>query len=131
MNIRYIALAFTLFILGVIYLANTQANIFAFVNMIPLGDKWGHFILIGTLSFLVNLAVWQNGRAQGRWGIVKVSAIVTLFVALEEISQIWLPNRTFSLLDLTFDLLGIITFGAIAHYLTRHGRLAQQKPERV
>ena len=102
----------------------TRADFFAFVNLIPLGDKWGHFILIGTLSFLINLAVWQSGRAQDRFGVVKVSLIVTLFVTLEELSQMWLPNRTFSLLDLTFDLLGIICFGILAHYLTRHGRLA-------
>jgi VanZ family protein len=35
-------------------------------------------------------------------------------VVLEEFAQLWLPHRTFSLVDLASSLAGVACFGAIA-----------------
>ena len=118
--IRWLAIGFTLFIISVVALANTQANIFAFVNTIPLGDKWGHFILMGTLTLLINLAMWQSGRSKTPRDIITTTLWITLIVTLEECSQYWLPTRTFSLLDLTFDYLGIFVFSLLAIRFITH-----------
>lgn len=100
--------------------------IFAWIRGIPGGDKVGHFCLIGGLAFVINLA---SGLRQftwwGRswlWGGTAVFAVVLL----EEISQAWIPTRTFDLLDLTFDVLGIVCFGWLAKRLGARTTSPQQ-----
>ena len=123
--IKWLATAFTLFILYVIYLANSGADhvFFDFVRWLPYGDKIGHFGLIGTLALLVNLAVGNrpfSGWHFGRNPILYGTVVVTILVILEELSQLFLINRTFDLVDLTFDFLGIIVANWLAtRWLTR------------
>ena len=53
---KWITVLFTLFILQVILWANTgtMPGALEMIYDFPNGDKVGHFILFGTLSFLVN-----------------------------------------------------------------------------
>jgi len=92
---------------------------FPFVYKIPGLDKFGHFILIGLLSYLVNNL--YNGKEVKLLSlrILKGSLVVFTIVALEELSQILLAYRAFSILDLGFDLAGIIIFGRVAEYILR------------
>ena len=105
---------FFAFLLTVIQAADRQLarGFFSWVQTIPLGDKLGHFVLMGTLAFLLNSAL--KGR-RIRPGVQLGGVIVAVFVVAEEISQRWLPWRTFDFGDLLADFLGI----ASADWLSR------------
>ncbi len=104
-------------ILMVIALANTDSApaLFEWVDhRLPGSDFTGHFVLMGTLSLLVNLAL--GARRMERWPvpILRGSLLVATVVTVEECTQIFLVHRSFSLVDLTADLLGIFLFGRLA-----------------
>ena len=84
---------FSAFLLTVIQAADRQLarGFFGWVQTIPLGDKLGHFVLMGTLAFLLNSAL--KGR-RIRPGVQLGGVIVAVFVVAEEISQRWLPWRS-------------------------------------
>lgn len=106
--------AFFAFIVTVIYAADRHLarGFFNWVQTIPLGDKAGHFVLMGTLAFLLNRAL--AGRTISP-GVQLGGVIVAVFVVAEEFSQRWLPWRTFDYGDLLADFLGI----ALADWLAR------------
>lgn len=87
--------------------AGIAAPVFDFVRSFPLGDKIAHFILMGTLALLANLVLSRGLLARSRHSILIGTAVVAGIILLEEISQIWIPGRTFSFSDLTADALGI------------------------
>ncbi len=84
--------------------------VLSFVGSIPFGDKLGHFFLIGTFSFLLNLSL--GCRKVRR--VLSGSLIVSVIVTIEEISQIFIRGRSFDLTDLIADFLGILLFGKLA-----------------
>lgn len=74
----------------------------------PYGDKVGHFVIYGIFAFLLNGAFPQKtvilfGRTFPAGALIAVS-----FAVVEEISQLFFPQRTFDLLDLGAGLLGIL-----------------------
>ena len=107
---RLAALAFTLFIVWVIYMANAGHNsvFFDFVAAIPYGDKLGHVGLFGTLTFLTVLASQFAGWTLNNTRLYFAAIAVTLFVIGEEISQAFIPSRTFDVADLSADAVGIL-----------------------
>ena len=109
MKFKVLAFLFFALLVGIVFVADTHPWLFARLYRVPLGDKFGHFLLMGTLALLVNLA-WPQ---QLQIGLFKGTPWVLTLVLLEEISQIWLPVRTFSLLDLVFDLGGILILGEL------------------
>ncbi len=78
----------------------------------PMGDKVGHFLLMGLLAFFVALAVSPQ-RVRIWLGLLAAG------IMLEEISQAFFPSRNFSLLDLVFSLLGVVVFGWLGAWLAR------------
>ena len=93
-----------------------QANIgsknifFDLVHLIPYGDKLGHFILYGTLSILTTIAFNYKCCLIMSYR-VPIGAILVLVIAIvEEVSQIFLSNRTFDMIDISADIAGIIAF---------------------
>lgn len=110
------ALSFLSFILYVIYLANTggQSVFFKLIKTIPYGDKLGHFMLFGMLTLLANFAFNHRfillGNVKLWWGTLLVSG----FVIFEETSQAFNVNRTFDLMDMTANAVGIIVFSLIS-----------------
>ena len=102
-------IVFAVFIGFVIWVANTGqgAQYWGFLHAIPLGDKLGHVILMGTLCLLLNLALRCRRIRLGKLPVLLGTLLVALFVLIEELSQILLPNRTFDLLDLLADGIGI------------------------
>ena len=112
---------FFLFILWVIYLANTgQPSVFfELVRLIPYGDKIGHIVLFGFLTLFANVATSFRGVRIGKvhcyWGAIVVMA----FVAVEELSQALIPTRTLDVVDFTADLVGIFAFTFISRWLER------------
>jgi VanZ family protein len=109
-------------IVAIIVLADTRnLSLFKIVNEIPFGDKVGHFVLFGLLSLTVNMAVLEaRPAADKRSQAVTTSLLLAVPIALEELSQRWIPGRTFSLLDLTASLLGVACFAWLAITLRGH-----------
>lgn len=109
---KWITVSYIVLIIGIIAIADRGGYTawFSLIYQIPYGDKLGHFLFIGTLSLVVNLSL--NCVKTRIWGrsIFKGSAIIFFLITFEEISQIFLPNRTFDLGDLFFNYLGILIF---------------------
>ena len=80
--------------------------------LLPGSDKLGHFLLMGGLSFLVNLSF--SGLGRRGFTVFRVTLGLWLVVAVEEISQIWQPRRSFEWQDLAADTAGIVVFALLA-----------------
>lgn len=83
------------------------ANLYNFPN----GDKVGHFFLMGSLAFVVALALPCNWKLRGL-------LILTGLLALEEFSQRFFQHRTSDWLDLASSFAGVTIFGALNWWLT-------------
>ncbi len=108
---------FTLFIIAIIVLADLGilSQLLSFVYQVPYGDKAGHFILYGILTFLINLTTFEARPDQNRKMVaIKIGLVLALLIGLEEFSQRFFVDRTFSLLDLSFSYLGVIVFSWLA-----------------
>ena len=92
------------------------------IQRIPLGDKAGHFILFGALSFLVNWILRAGEFRLGRFCVLKGSVILMALVFLEELSQLGFRSRSFDVYDLLADALGIWLFGVWARHRLRSKR---------
>ncbi len=115
--LELVTLLFALFILSIILLADTGQlpGVLHFVHDIPYGDKIGHFLLIGILSFLTNsTALRCFPRKPPRRVVALTCLALALFFGLEEASQILIPARRASFLDLLAGLAGITFFGWLA-----------------
>ena len=124
-TVRWVLFAgFALFLLQVIRIANAGEGkrYWSFLTELPYGDKLGHFLLMGTLCLLLNVALGcRRVKLFAGWRVLLGTVIVVILVTGEEFSQIFLPNRSFDLIDLLADMLGIMfaswivsrfTFGA-------------------
>lgn len=88
-------------------------TIIGWVGSLPFGDKLGHLIFIGTLTFLLNYALDGQMLKIGRLKILMGCSIVAVGMTIEEFSQIWIPSRTFDLVDLSANYLGITIAGLV------------------
>jgi VanZ family protein len=95
--------------MAVVYAANAGIcqRYFDIVRSLPLGDKVSHFLLMGTMAAMANLAFKRRTIAVGSLRPGIGTTVVAVIVVAEEISQIWIPGRTFDLFDLTADFLGM------------------------
>ncbi len=119
-NTSYLALAVSyVVLLGVIViLANVgwDAWVFSVAAAIPYGDKIGHIVLAGVLSFVVNRTLRCRTVSFLRRSVLLGSAIVAGLVLLEECSQLWIAERNVDIWDLLADFVGIHLFGRLARY---------------
>jgi VanZ family protein len=122
-RLKWLMLLFIIFMLGVILLADLGSlpSSVAMLYRFPHGDRAGHFILFGILTFLVNSAFPRQVRSMHA-NVFYGSLIIAVLATLEEISQLFLSYRTFDLIDLIFTLLGV----ASADWLVR--LLHKQQP---
>lgn len=109
---KYFAVLFALFIVAVIFLADSgRLGILRFVNGIPFGDKLGHFLLFGVLTLFIDLAIFRSRPdLSPRLTALRVALTLALIIGLEEFSQRYFASRSFDLVDLTFSYLGVIFF---------------------
>jgi len=86
----------------------------------PGGDKVGHFILFGLLSFLLNRSALSllPKRYPARL-VLTVSLLLSILVGLEEWSQALFPSRTMSLTDLIASYAGVVSFALLAYRTNR------------
>ncbi len=111
-----IAVLSVLGIVAISITASVNPGAFVFMRMLPLGDKIGHFLLFGSVAFVVTAALPPSTpRFLG-------GAFVAGIVILDEVYQHFVPTRSFSLVDLAASLLGVIVF-SVAGALT-----IRQKP---
>jgi len=113
---------YIIFLIGLVLLADSGRGgvLFKLAYLIPDGDKLGHFLLFGSLSFLVNLLLRSAKTTLYGISVMKGSAILMTIVTFEECSQLFFRSRTFDLLDLTADAAGIWFFGRLsARYLAK------------
>ena len=135
MKIRRAKIALVLYVMflaGIVLLADSGHGgwLFKLAYTLPDGDKLGHFILMGTLSFLVNLLLRAAPTRLYRFTVMKGSTIVMGIVTLEECSQVFFKARTFDLLDLAADAFGIWAFARLANLYLRRKRAASAAPGR-
>lgn len=113
--------AFALLLTVIVVTANLGLGrqVFSFLIRIPGGDFTGHLVLMGILSFLVN-TTYLNRHPHATWrATLGVTGAVAGLVLVEELSQLLLIHRGFSLSDLAADALGIGAFALLARRL--HG----------
>lgn len=93
-----------------------QKNLIIHIGQsVPFGDKIGHFFLFGMLAYLLNVAARLYKVRFGKLNIYFAPLIVLGFAVTEEFSQILFPTRTFDLIDMLFDVLGIVSFTLVSH----------------
>ncbi len=88
-------------------------SVTGWINSLPFGDKFGHLFIIGLLTFLLNYALAGRMVKIGRLKLLLGCTIVAVAMTVEECSQIWFPARTFDLIDLSANYLGITLAGFI------------------
>ena len=103
----------------------------AYMNLVPwrflswpMADKVMHALLMGGAAFWLNL--WMNGRTARVWRwLIPLAVLLPFSVAFaDEILQSFSPVRTFDLLDLAADLLGMsLMFILSRRVLSRFKRL--------
>lgn len=106
---------------AIVFLADQKRYqpLFRRVRELPYGDKLGHLILMGILSFLLNMALSCRRVRVWKMELLTGSLVVAVIVTLEEFSQLFVKYRTFDPGDLFFDYMGIFFFGMFAYLLTR------------
>lgn len=113
---------FVLFIIAIIIGANADVLPLPLERLInfPGGDKAGHFILFGILSFLLNKSalVLLPKRTPARLVLI-VSLLLAILIGLEEWSQSLFPARTMSLSDLFASYAGVFVFALVASWTKR------------
>ncbi|SDT94684.1 VanZ family protein [Halopseudomonas salegens] len=117
-----IAVVFFAFVLWVIYLANTGGSsvFFDFIRSIPYGDKLGHMCLFGFLTLVTIIGSKFRSFSCGGFELYYGAVLVGLFVVVEELSQAFIPSRTFDFVDLAADAVGIVIAVGIAYVASKH-----------
>ncbi len=108
--VKFITALFTLFIVAIIISADRGIlpDPIKIMYAFSWGDKVGHFILMGLLTFLVNLSLSAKKIRLFSISMLLGSLVVAIAIIVEECSQIFISTRSFSLLDLSADFLGIV-----------------------
>ena len=123
MKSKVVAILFFLFLLFVIAAANAgqMPSLFRAMYDFPNGDRVGHFMLYGILSFLLTLAFPRTVQVF-RFSLPIAIIALLLFSVLEECSQSLFPSRTPDAIDLVCSCAGILlAYGAASGWIkARH-----------
>ena len=108
MKAKAAALLFFLFLLFVIWAADTgnMPSLFRAMYDFPNGDRVGHVVLYGILSFLLSLA-FPRAVHLFRFSLPIAIIALLLFSAAEECSQSLFSSRTADAIDLVCSCTGI------------------------
>lgn len=121
LSIRVLTVIFLIFILWIIFLANTgkESIFFGLIASLPYGDKLGHFCLFGVLTLSSIITFKFKSFSLGWLNVYWGTFLVTVFVIIEELSQGLIPSRTLDITDLLADGFGIAIFTAISYYFSK------------
>jgi hypothetical protein len=115
-SVKILTACYVIILAVIIFVADRKSTAYLlnFIGNIPYGDKIGHFVLMGTLSFWVNLLLNLRTIGFGKIRYLLGSVIVLGLVTIEEFSQLFIKGRTFDKTDLVADFIGILIFGELA-----------------
>ena len=108
-NIKLLVLLFTTLFFGTIFFIAYSGNssFFRFLKYVPGGDKTGHvvslFILSLSFSWFSSFKYMKIKGIKIYYGVL----FIAFFITIEEFLQLLSPYRTFDLLDLSCNYLGI------------------------
>ena len=127
-----LATGFALVIAVLIFLADTR-NLGPLMVLydFPYGDKVGHVLLYGGLTFFACLAVYRAPAREPWRAAILVTGAMLVLVSLEELSQLFFPARKPDLFDLLASYGGVLWFATLALVigeLQRSGRSLQRIP---
>ena len=100
---------------------------FGFIYRMPGKDLLAHFVGMGLLSFFMVLGFSSRDSRGRSLGPLASMAAATLLVTLDEVIQLAIPSRTFSLDDLAWSLAGVLVFGLAAAGIDWLRRLPGQR----
>jgi len=86
-----------------------------------------HFILVGGISFFVNLLLDVRKIKVRNYQFLLGSFLVFIFITFEEFSQMFLVRRKFDLLDLSANYLGIFLFGNLALWICNEFNILEKR----
>ncbi len=112
---KYIPITLMLsFVIWLIYMADMDHShaILTAGRSVVYGDKIAHFFLFGSLSLCLNIALDLRKISFVRKEFYLSTAMVFFTCVSEEISQLAFESRTFDLLDILSDVLGIWLFSS-------------------
>ncbi len=93
------------------------------------GDKAMHFLLLGTLALLVDLALMQAVQVPNpRLLAIAGSAVILALSSFEEFSQLWVPVRSPDWYDLLASYAGIVFGTFLALALADYVRASKRAP---
>lgn len=100
----------------IIWLADHRETqfLFGWIRAVPFGDKAGHFLILGGFAFVLNHSLRCRTVTLGGKPFLLGSLVVLGLAAAEETSQLFISGRSFDLLDLAADALGIWLLGRLA-----------------
>lgn len=103
------AVGFIGFFIWIVGIANSGngALWWSFLDRIPFGDKVGHLVLIGTMSFLCNLAFPSRKMGLFRRSVTLTTLILFVLLSMEELSQAFIETRHLDVFDWLADLAGL------------------------
>ena len=119
------------FLVGVIiYLADTGNLGFAYaVYDFPYGDKVGHIVLLGLITFPAVLGMIRISSGNPRSIAMRTATVVAVLITVEELSQAFMPSRSLDPLDLLASYFGIgaaaWTAWRLRDYMGRESRLEE------
>lgn len=102
-------------------------NVMSRVDAVPFGDKLIHVVLAAGLGFFAASVAPAPALAIRSARIPVATLVVALVIVLEEGSQRFLRFRTFELLDLAADALGL-TLGTLLALRRNRARVAAALP---
>ncbi len=116
---RNSAFGFAFFLVVLILLASNEEGkkLFAFIDLIPFGDKIGHVCLFGFLTFLCNLAFPSRNPLRFPRFMTRTTLVLLTIITLEELSRYFIPSRTMDFIDWLADVAGLMlgqTFAILA-----------------
>lgn len=100
-----------------------MATLMAYLGLLPMylltwtyADKVLHMILIGSLAFWLNFRLPDWQLQMGRLRLPIAVVLPFALAAAEEVMQSWSPLRTFDLVDLASDLVGLLFFYMLSRW---------------
>jgi VanZ family protein len=105
-----LTVAFLVLLVALIVMADTgRLGPLQEVYSFRYGDKAGHFVLLGMLALLVDLALFQVlPHKNPVWLVLTAGAVIGALISLEELSQLLIPRRNPDVFDLLASYAGIV-----------------------
>jgi VanZ family protein len=100
----------------------------AHINELPVVDKVIHFSMFGILALLVNLSLVRRGKWPLAGAIITGGMIVAVLATAEELSNLLVTAREYSLGDLTANYLGVLCVGVLPLWTLHRKRTAAADP---